>query len=314
MSGKIHVLHENDEWVVPLRAALEARELPFEMWHLAEGSLDLTQAPPDGVFYNRMSASSHTRGHRYAPELTAGVLAWLEAAGRRVVNDSRALALEINKAAQYARLGAAGIPTPRTIAAVGADQVLAAAEAFAPGPVILKPNRGGKGLGVRLFESVQELHAFVNSEAFLDEAPIDGVWLLQEYIYAPDRLITRVEFVGGRFLYAVQVDVSGGFELCPADVCEIPSEAQRTRPPFEIVDGFEPVLIAKAEAFLAGNGIEVAGIEFIDDGAGRVLAYDINTNTNYNSAAEARADRSGMGAIADFLGGRLKEQAAAQAA
>ena len=24
--------------------------------------------PPEGVFYNRMSASSHTRGHRHAPE------------------------------------------------------------------------------------------------------------------------------------------------------------------------------------------------------------------------------------------------------
>jgi hypothetical protein len=28
-------------------------------------------------------------------------------------------------------------------------------------------------------------------------------------------LITRAEFVGGKFIYAVEVDTSGGFELCP---------------------------------------------------------------------------------------------------
>jgi hypothetical protein len=28
-------------------------------------------AAPEGVFYNRMSASSRARGHRYAAELTA---------------------------------------------------------------------------------------------------------------------------------------------------------------------------------------------------------------------------------------------------
>ena len=32
--------------------------------------IDFSNIPPNGVFYNRMSASSHTRGHRYAPEDT----------------------------------------------------------------------------------------------------------------------------------------------------------------------------------------------------------------------------------------------------
>src|SRR5688572_30164281 len=106
---KIHVMHENDAWVEPLRAAFTELGLPYEEWFLSDGLVDLDQSPPEGVFYNRMSASSHTRGHRYAPELTAGVLAWLEAHGRRVVNDSRALRLEISKIAQYTALSAYGI-------------------------------------------------------------------------------------------------------------------------------------------------------------------------------------------------------------
>ena len=116
---RIYVLHENHAWLDPLRAAFRRRGLPWTEWFLHEGVLDLGQAPPNGVFYNRMSASSHTRGHRFAPEHANAVLGWLESHGRRVVNGSDALALEISKAAQYAGLRAHCVPTPRTIAAVG---------------------------------------------------------------------------------------------------------------------------------------------------------------------------------------------------
>src|SRR5438034_11231472 len=124
--SKIYVIHENEAWFEPLQAAFEVLRSPYEEWFLSEGTVDLTEAPPEGVFYNRMSASSHTRGHRYAPELTAGVLSWLESHGRRVVNNGRALALEISKVAQYEALRVHGIRTPRTLAAVGAERIVAA--------------------------------------------------------------------------------------------------------------------------------------------------------------------------------------------
>ncbi len=76
--SKIYILHENKEWTDHLLRRLEELELPYEEWHLDEGTISLDEEPPQGVFYSRMSASSHTRGHRYAPELTEGVLAWLE--------------------------------------------------------------------------------------------------------------------------------------------------------------------------------------------------------------------------------------------
>ena len=89
-SARVYVIHENDEWVVPLRKNFEARGIRFAEWHLDEGILDLRTPPPPGVFYNRMSASSHTRDHRYAPELTAAVLSWLKGHGAVVVNGERA--------------------------------------------------------------------------------------------------------------------------------------------------------------------------------------------------------------------------------
>lgn len=311
----IHVIHENADWLAPLASALDAERLPWRDWFLDSGVFDLSAAPPEGVFYNRMSASSHTRDHRFAAELTAGVLAWLEGHGRRIVNGPRALDLEISKARQYAALAAAGIATPRTVLVAGKDELVAAARRhFAGGPVILKPNRGGKGLGVRLFQTAEALARHLDSAEY--EPPVDGLHLLQHYVRAPLPLITRAEFIGGRFLYAVEVDTSEGFELCPADACAIDDafcpagEAVRAR--FTIIDLIEPGLKRRYEAFLAANGIEVAGIEFIRDAAGAIYTYDVNTNTNYNPDAEARAGLSAMTALARFLGGELARIATRQ--
>src|SRR5215469_3841269 len=177
----IHVIHENSAWLEPLACALEAEGLPWRDWFLDRGTFDLSSEPPQGVFYNRMSASSHTRDHRYAAELTAGVLAWLSRHGRRIVNGPRALDLEISKAREYAALEAAGIQTPKTVLVAGAELLVAAEDRhFAGAPVILKPNRGGKGLGVRLFHNTEALSAYAGGGDY--EAPVDGLHLLQQYV------------------------------------------------------------------------------------------------------------------------------------
>lgn len=296
----IHVIHENEAWIVPLRAAFARIGVPFREWFVDRGVLDLRAPPPEGVVYNRMSASSHTRGHRFAAEHTGAILAWLHRHGRTVVNGPRALALEISKVAQYEALAAFGIATPDTLAVVGREHIAEAADRLGF-PLILKHNRGGKGLGVRLFLSAAALAEHLASYAF--DEPLDGITLVQRYIAAPEPFITRVEFVGGRFLYAVRVDTSDGFELCPADQCAVgevcPADAKG--PKFRIVEGFTHPLVPRWEAFLAANDIGVAGIEFITDRDGRAWTYDVNTNTNYNPEAEAAAGVSGMEAIARHL-------------
>ena len=305
----IHVIHENAAWLEPLAAALDRQALPWRDWFFDRGVFDLSQPPPEGVFYNRMSASSHTRGHRFAAELTAAVLAWLEGHGRRVVNGSRALDLEISKVRQHAALEAASIRTPDTVLVAGKELLLTAARRhFAAGAFILKPNRGGKGLGVRLFYTVDALGDYIGGLDY--EPPVDGLHLLQEYVRAPVPLITRAEFIGGRFMYAVEVDTSDGFELCPADACAVGDAAcpatEGPRAKFTIVDDIDAGLKRRYEAFLSANRIDVAGIEFVTDSVGAVYTYDVNTNTNYNPDAEARAGRSGMETLARYLGAELE--------
>ncbi len=260
-----------------------------------------------------MSASSHTRDHRYAAEYTGAVLAWLERHGRTIVNNGRALQLEISKVAQYEALARFDVPTPATLAVAGKDRLRAAAGKLGF-PVIFKHNRGGKGLGVRLFHSPAALDEYLASGEY--EPSVDGITLVQRYIKSPEPFITRVEFVGGRFLYAVRVDTSEGFQLCPADACQVGDTACPAVAPsekFKVIDGFTHKLIPQWEAFLAANGIGIAGIEFAEDEQGRAWTYDVNTNTNYNPDAEAKAGVSGMGAIARHLNNLLARETAAAA-
>src|SRR5499427_587563 len=164
---RIHVIHENDAWVEPLRCQFEARSLPYAEWFLDEGVLDLREPPPQGVFYNRMSASSHTRDHRYAAEYAAAVLAWLARHGRTVVNGERALQLEVSKVAQYQALATCNIATPATIAVVGREHLAAAATELGY-PIILKHNRAGKGLGVKLIYSDAALQQHLAAASYED--------------------------------------------------------------------------------------------------------------------------------------------------
>ena len=308
MKNKIYILHENDEWVEPLRKELQTINAPFEEWHLGKRNVDHLDKPPHGIFYNRMSASSHTRGHRYAPEHTAVVLNWLEKNKRRVINNSRALSLEISKSLQYKELESFGIKTPRTIYCSNKESILKSANVFTK-PFITKHNRGGKGLGVKLFNNKRELDSYVSSKNF--EPSIDGITLLQEYIVASPKVIKRVEFVNSKFLYTIEVDASEGFELCPAcpeDQGDIPQHeiagefCPTSGNKFKIIKNYkENELTKKYEKFIAANGIEIAGIEYIADKKGAIYTYDVNTNTNYNSQAEKNSEIKGMRSIAAFL-------------
>ncbi|PYG01925.1 Glutathione synthase/RimK-type ligase, ATP-grasp superfamily [Georgenia satyanarayanai] len=312
MTLPIYALHENPEWFPPFARAFAERGVEVVEWVLTDGVLDLDSAPPEGIFWSRISASSHTRGHTLSKDYTRAVLSWLEAHGRRTVNGRRVLELEMSKVDQLTALRAAGIETPRTVAAIGRERILEAARGF-PVPLILKHNQGGKGLGVRRFDTYDELEAYVGSTDF--EEPVDGITLVQEYVQAATPRITRVEIVGGEFIYAIDADTArGGFQLCPADACEIdPSTGRPITPPgatiapeigqqlFSLREGFDHPIIGTYIDFAARNGIEVLGVELIESADGRLLTYDVNTNTNYNANVEAVAPRSAPGALADYL-------------
>ncbi len=311
---KIYVLHENNEWIEPLKEAFQQQGLPFEFWFINEDCLDLHEEPPDGVFYNRMSASAHTRDHRYAIEVAEPIIAWLERHGRRVINGRQALNLEVRKAEQYLGLQPFGITIPHTVVVNNDQDLVQKSEQFPHSPFLVKPNRGGKGAGVQMFDSAEDLKAQIEKGTTQFES-LDGILLLQQYVRPANGHIVRLEFIGGKFFYAVQVDATGGFELCPADQCETNDQAgdefcpaDNTNGGFQILKGYEDSAIPIYEQFLAEHGIEIGAIEYVENEAGKRFVYDININTNYNSAAQQAAGKSynGMGRIAELLGAELE--------
>jgi hypothetical protein len=304
---KVYIIHENNEWTLPLKLELKKLEVNFEDWHVEKANIDLGKNPPEGIFYNRMSASSHARGHRYAPEFTATILNWLKHHKRRIINNGNALALEISKSLQYLKLNEAGIKTPKSIYCNSKEQIVKAADHFSKA-FITKHNRAGRGLGVKLFQNKDELKKYVNGSNF--EHSIDGITILQDYIEANPKVIHRVEFINSKFFYTVQVDASESFELCPADACNVEEQFCPTNPDgnkFMILKDYKNSEIVTYEKFLEQNDIEIAGIEYITDTSGIHYSYDVNTNTNYNSVAEKKAGMFGMKQIALFLKEELKK-------
>lgn len=313
---RIHVLHENPEWYAPLASAFDAAGVPVREWRLGAGVLDLDEPPPAGVYWSRMSASSHSRGHPFAKDQTRGALTWLECHGRRVVNGRRVLDLEMSKVEQLSLLRAAGFDVPRTLAVAGAADLRAAARRL-PAPFISKHNQGGKGTSVQMFASHDEFDAYLSSPSYL--APVDGIILLQEYLRPAKPVITRAEIVGGEFIYAITADTShGGFQLCPAEACAMPrpdgaaGDSLDGDGLFALREGFDHPIIAQYLDFAWRHGIEIAGFEFIETTDGRLVTYDINCTTNYNPAIEAIAPRPALPAVTRFFSGLLAEESQRQ--
>lgn len=301
----IYILHENEEWLPPFREAFKRAGLNFGEIDLSKGAINLDKEPPKGVFWSRMSASSHTRGHAFAKDYARAIFAWLARYNRRIVNPLSVLELEVSKVAQYLALNSAGFRTPKTLAAFGKADLSKIAQNLQT-PFIIKHNQGGKGLGVRLFESFAEFEKCLNSSEF--EQSADGIYLAQEYVKSKAPFITRIEFIAGKFHYAVRVDTSdGGFELCPAEACEIERKPKLAAAACDIGAKFslrdeikaEFPLVKKLENFLQAHKIEIAGVEFIENSQNELVVYDINTNTNYNKALEDTLRAQGLQGAAD---------------
>ena len=145
---------------------------------------------------------------------------------------------------------------------------------------------------------MEQLQAHLESGAF-DPGP-GGKIILQQYIEAAEPFITRVEVAGGRFLFAMRSNTEGGFELCPSDACQLPAEG--TVCPAEAPSSkFSPSpltsddpLVQKYLKLTTGEGIEIAGIEFIEAADGTRYTYDINGTTNYSGVLAELTGIEGM--------------------
>ena len=285
MTPLLTILYEHPEWQKPLFAALERRGVAYAAFDLKRAAFNPTAVPKTPLYFNQASPSAYVRGNTRAVPLCLSLMRSLELGGARVLNGSSTFLLELSKSAQAALLHRLGIPHPRSLAF---NDPQAALEQWDAGwPALVKPEQGGSGARMFLLNAPEEL------ERLLRDQPSvwlpDNLLLLQEYFPVDAaKGIVRMEFLGGKLLYAMRVVSHGAFNLCPSEVChpadgaESACEIPATTKPVEFYPYPEvpAAAVAMGERIVAAGNLDVAGIEYLEAADGRLIFYDLNANSN----------------------------------
>ena len=310
-SRPIGIYYEHPDWFKPLFAELDRRGTPYVRVDARTHRYDVADREPGyGLVFNRMSPSAWLRGHGHGIFYTLNYLEHLERIGTRVVNGRQAFTVETSKARQLELLESLGLPYPRAQVINHAAEAPAAARTLRF-PVVVKANIGGSGAGIVRYDTPGDLERAV--EQGLLDLGLDQTALVQEFVPARDGHITRVEVLGGRYLYAIKVYSSGeSFNLCPADICQTTEGIELTRSACPVdapknglrVEGYTPPpeVIAAVERIMQTAGIDVGGVEYIvDDRDGRVLYYDINALSNFVADAPRVIGFDPFARLVDYL-------------
>ena len=224
----IAIYYEQPNWFKPLFAELDRRGTPYVKLDAVTHSYSPAEHPEEkySLVFNRMSPSAWNRGHGDQIFYTGGFLEHLEMRGVRVINGVQAFRSELSKAGQLSLMEELGKPYPKARVIHRAAQAAAASEGLRF-PVVVKPNIGGSGAGVKRFDHISQLEAAsILPAGDPDELVfgLDSTALVQEFIPARDGHIVRVEVLNGKYLYAIKVHITGEtFDLCPADICRTSS-------------------------------------------------------------------------------------------
>jgi hypothetical protein len=287
----IAVYHEHPDWFRPLFAELDRRGQPYERIDAAAHVFDPAEEDvPWSLVVNRASPSAYLRGHAQSTFHTLHWLRHLERVGVPVVNGSHVYGLELSKASQLDLLQSLGLPYPRS-RVINDVQLAPAAAKGLRFPVLVKANIGGSGAGITKYETPEALaDAVAAGQVSLG---LDGVALVQEAAPLRDGHITRVETLGGEYLYAIDVyPATGSFDLCPADACQTTNGVELVRGACAVdapknglrVQGAHPPreIIAQVERIARASNLDVGGIEYlVDDRDGRHYFYDVNALSNF---------------------------------
>jgi hypothetical protein len=307
----IAIYYEHPDWFRPLFQQLDERGVPWLKVDARHHNYDVASPETEySLLFNRMSPSAWQRGLGHGIFYTLNYLAHLEAKGVRVVNGYRCFSHEISKALQLTNLEKLGLPYPRARAINHPSQALDAAEAIGY-PVVIKPNIGGSGAGIERFNSRDELRNAVEANRLY--FGIDSTALVQEAFTARDGIITRVEVLGGKFLYAIRIHITGeSYNLCPADICQNTRGEELTRIACPVdapksgmkVEGYDPPrqVIEDVERIMGLAGVEVGGVEYVfDERTGRQMYYDVNALSNFVADPVRVVGFNPYARLADFL-------------
>jgi hypothetical protein len=296
----IAIYYEQPHWFKPLFAELDRRGTPYVKLFAPEHTYSPADHPEDkySLVFNRMSPSAWNRGHGDQIFYTLGFLEHLASRGVKVINGFKAFSSELSKAGQLVLMEKLGLPYPKARIIHRPSQAAGATNGLR-WPIVVKPNIGGSGAGVKRFDGASQLRHAIEQPASSPDAlqfGLDSTALVQEFIPAGTgdaAHIVRVEVLNGKYLYAIKVHITGEtFDLCPADICRTTSGTDLNRAACALdapktgitVEAFTPPAdaIADVELLMHHSGIDIGGVEYITDSRdNQRYYYDINALSNF---------------------------------
>ncbi len=195
------------------------------------------------------------------------VLGRLEVSGVVVINSARAIEAAVDKYLATAKLQAAGLLVPRTIACQTPQDALQAFDALG-GDVVVKPLFGGEGRGItrasdealalRAFKMLTELGAVVYLQEFV---PHDG-YDLRLLVIGP-----KVLGIRRRNPHDWRTNISRG---ATAEPCEL-----------------TPELAELAQRAAAALGARFCGVDLLPAEDGQLYAIEVNASPGWKATAAA---------------------------
>lgn len=306
-------LYEHPSWSESLIKAFQKRGIELELQNIADVNFDTSSPPLLETAINRINIMpSFERSPRLAIH-AQHYLNWLDVMGVQVINGAMAHRIGASKVLQNGVFSKLKLDHPKAIAFYHSDAVVNAAEKIGF-PIIVKPNIGGSGSGVALYQNREELVRAVKQKSI--DLGVDGTGIVQEYVTS-DGYIYRVEMLGDRLFYAIKQRIqNGSFNYCAADGCSVEMDtASNIGPNDEIeqaedqgIEVFSPAdtTISNISSILIECGADLGGVEyFIRETTKEPCYYDFNPYSNFVANGEQLLGFSPEQKYVDFVLERL---------
>lgn len=188
-------------------------------------------------------------------EMALSLAGCLHVQGANIINPYPLVAMLRNKIIVTKALQAAGLPIPETVFSAKPDEVRAL---LSRGPLLLKPYRGSRGIGIRLVRNADEL----------GELPTDEPILAQQYL-PPDGPDHKLFRIGNQFFGVKRVWPLRSYE-------------DKLGTPFELDNTLLDIATRVGQVF----GIDLYGLDVIYS-QGRPYVVDVNKFGSYMGVPNA---------------------------
>jgi len=247
----------NDHVIVPVTYRQLVSQVGDGDFTLYSGEFDLRR-------FDALLVRSMPPGSLEQVIFRMNALACLASAGVRVVNSPRSIEIAVDKYLTTAKLQAAGLLVPRTVACQTWEQALASFAVLGE-DVVVKPLFGGEGRGItrlRLLDDTRLTDEAIAQRVFKTLEQIGAVIYLQEFI-PHEGCDLRVMTIGDQLL---------GMRRRHASDWRTNISRGATAETLEITDELAELTRRATEAV----GTEIAGVDFLPGKDGRLYAIEVN--------------------------------------